>query len=133
MSHGHHEVNMVGGAGCDPRVEHNGNSEGIIEGVYTNGEKVILGQLALATFPSDAGLDRMGGNLFTSTHDTGDVAIGAPGTGGRGTVSAYTLEKSNVNLEEEFVSMIEAQRSYQANARVITTADSTLQELVNLV
>ncbi len=109
------------------------DAEGVITGVYDNGETLILGQVALATFASDAGLERSGGNVFTATKDAGAAAMGVPDSGGRGTVNAYALEKSNVNLEDEFVYMIEAQRAYQSNARVITTANETLQELVNLV
>ena len=109
------------------------DDEGVITGVYSNGESEVLGQVALATFASDAGLTRAGGNLYRATADSGQAAIGEPGSGGRGALTAYALEKSNVDLEREFVSMIEAQRTYQANARVITTANETLQELVNLV
>ena len=109
------------------------DDEGIITGVYSNGESEVLGQVAMATFASDAGLTRGGGNLYRATADSGQAAVGAPGSGGRGAITAYALEKSNVDLEAEFVSMIEAQRTYQANARVVTTANETLQELVNLV
>lgn len=109
------------------------DAEGVITGVYDNGEEALLGQVALATFASDAGLERSGGNVFTATKDAGAAAMGVPDSGGRGTVNAYALEKSNVNLENEFVYMIEAQRAYQSNARVVTTANETLQELVNLV
>jgi flagellar hook protein FlgE len=87
----------------------------------------------LARFPSNGGLERAGGNLFRETLDSGSPAIGAPDTGGRGIVQGGALERSNVDLEDEFVDMITAQRSYQANARVIDTANQTLQELVNLV
>ena len=109
------------------------DAEGVITGVYSNGENVVLGQVALATFSSDSGMERIGGNLFHASKDAGAPAMGVPDSGGRGTVNAYALEKSNVNLEDEFVHMIEAQRAYQSNARVITTANETLQELVNLV
>jgi flagellar hook protein FlgE len=108
-------------------------TDGTITGTYTNGEEMILGQVALATFTSEAGLDRMGGNLFRATHASGDPAIGVPGSGGRGDLYSYALEASNVELEDEFVNMITSQRGYQAAARVISTADETLQELVNLV
>jgi len=109
------------------------DAEGVITGVYSNGENVILGQVALATFSSDVGMERIGGNLYHASQDAGAPAMGTPDSGGRGTVNAYALEKSNVNLEDEFVHMIEAQRAYQSNARVISTANETLQELVNLV
>jgi len=108
-------------------------TDGTITGSYTNGEEIILGQVVLATFTSEAGLERLGGNTFRATTNSGDPAVGAPGTGGRGDLFSYALESSNVELEDEFVAMITAQRGYQAAARVISTADETLQELVNLV
>lgn len=109
------------------------DTDGTVYGSYTNGEELILGQVVLARFPSNGGLERTGGNLFRETLDSGSPAIGAPDTGGRGVVQGGALERSNVDLEDEFVDMITAQRSYQANARVIDTANQTLQELVNLV
>jgi flagellar hook protein FlgE len=109
------------------------DDDGQIIGSYSNGEEAVLGGVALATFASDAGLSRAGGNLFAATVDSGEAAMGMVGTGGRGSVSGYALEGSNVELEDQFVSMIQSQRSYQANARVISTANDTLQELVNLV
>jgi flagellar hook protein FlgE len=109
------------------------DSDGIIYGEYTNGEEFVMGQVVLAKFPSNAGLERVGNTLFRATLDSGAPAVGSPDTGGRGVVAGNALEKSNVDLEDEFVSMITAQRTFQANARVINTSNDTLQELVNLV
>jgi flagellar hook protein FlgE len=109
------------------------DTDGVITGTYTNGEEIVLGQVVLATFASEAGLERLGGNMFQATAASGDPAVGAPGSGGRGDLYSYALESSNVELEDEFVNMITSQRGYQAAARVISTADETLQELVNLV
>ncbi|MEC7947486.1 MAG: flagellar hook protein FlgE [Myxococcota bacterium] len=109
------------------------DSDGIIYGEYTNGEEFVMGQVVLAKFPSNGGLERVGNTLFRATLDSGAPAVGAPDTGGRGVVAGNALEKSNVDLEDEFVSMITAQRTFQANARVINTSNDTLQELVNLV
>lgn len=109
------------------------NTEGVITGAYSNGEELVMGQVALARFQSNQGLDRIGNNLFRETMDSNSPAIGAPDTGGRGEIAGNALEQSNVDLEDQFVDMITSQRSYQANARVIDTANSTLQELVNLV
>ncbi len=108
-------------------------SDGTISGTYTNGEEIVLGQVVLATFPSTANLEREGSSLYRASAASGDPAIGAAGSGGRGDLMSYALEASNVELEDEFVNMITAQRGYQAAARVVTTADETLQELVNLV
>ncbi len=109
------------------------DDEGNILGRYTNGEEIVLGQLAIASFDAEGGLERSGGNLFRATLASGDPALGAPGSGNRGSTVGYALERSNVDLEQEFVDMIQAQRSYQANAGVVSTADETLQELVQLV
>ena len=110
-------------------VDQNGN----IRGTYTNGEDILLGQVALAEFPSYNGLKRVGRNLFQSTQLAGDPAVGTPGTGTRGNLISFALEQANVDLEDQFVDMIQSQRTYQANARVITTTDGTLQELVQLL
>lgn len=108
-------------------------SDGIITGYYTNGLDFSLGQVVLADFPAQGNLERMGNTLFRATSASGDPAIGAPDGGGRGTVIGNALEQSNVDLENEFVSMITSQRSFSANARVVNAASDSLQELVNLV
>lgn len=107
--------------------------EGVVSGRFSNGEEIPLGQVAVALFDADSGLERLGGNLYGATRASGDPALGRAGAGGRGEVVGYSLERSNVDLEDEFIDMIRAQRSFQANAGVIRTADETLQELVNLV
>lgn len=107
--------------------------DGTITGTYSNGQELALGQVALADFPSESGLERLGGSLYGATMASGTPAIGAPGAGGRGDLVGAALEKSNVELEDQFVNMITAQRSYQANSRVFSSTDALLQELVNLV
>lgn len=109
------------------------DNDGMINASYTNGEEIVVGQVAVATFAAEDALERIGGNLFRDSTNTGDPALGAAGAGGRGSINGYALEGSNVELEDEFVAMIRAQRSYQANTGVITTVNQTLQELVNLV
>jgi flagellar hook protein FlgE len=109
------------------------DTDGIIYGEYSNGEEFIMGQVVLAKFKSNMGLERTGNTLFRETLNSGSPAIGSPDTGGRGKIAGNALEKSNVDLEDEFVSMITSQRTFQANARVINTSNDTLQELVNLV
>lgn len=108
-------------------------SDGIITGSFTNGEQMVMGQVALATFTAQSGLVREGGTLFSASQAAGEPAVGAAGSGNRGTLSGSALETSNVDLEDEFVSMITSQRMYQANAKVISAADQSLQTLVNLV
>lgn len=106
---------------------------GVINGVFTNGLSRTLGQVAIASFPNNGGLSREGNNLFRDSPSSGVPQIGLPGTGGRGQVSGGVLEGSNVDLGREFSELIITQRAFQANARTITTADSLLQETVNLI
>jgi len=106
--------------------------EGLISGVFSNGEIKPLAQLALAMFQSPWGLVKEGNNLWAETVESGNVSIGLPKTAGRGEISANSLEQSNVDIATEFVRMISAQRAYQANARMITTSDELLNEVVNL-
>jgi flagellar hook protein FlgE len=105
---------------------------GLVQGLYTNGQKITIGQLAVAKFRSNDGLGRAGQNLWIETRESGTAALGAAGAGGRASVSAAALEQSNVDLGEEFVGLIQHQRSFSANSRTITTADEMLQELINI-
>ncbi len=100
--------------------------------VYSNGLKKLVGQLALSHFTNPTGLLRAGQNLFKTGLNSGEPQIGAAGSGGRGWISSGYLEASNVDMAQEFTSMILAQRGFQASSRVITTSDEVLQELVNL-
>lgn len=109
------------------------SSDGTIRGSYTNGESLIMGQVLVANFDGLHGLERVGNTLFRANAEAGAPAIGVAGTGGRGGITGSALEKSNVNLEEQFVTMITAQRTYQANARVVSAANEALQTLVQLV
>ena len=109
-----------------------GNS-GLITGVYTNGLTRTLGQVALASFANLGGLERVGSNQFRETTSSGNPLIGISNAGGRGSITGGALESSNVDLGSEFSNMIVTQRAFQANARTITTADSILQETVNLI
>lgn len=108
------------------------DSAGVISGVYSNGLRRPLAQVALAVFTNRGGLMRTGANSFIDSNNSGLPEIGAPGTGARGRVAPSNLEMSNVDLSQEFTSMITTQRGFQANSRVITTSDEMLQELVNI-
>jgi len=108
------------------------NEAGQIIGTFSNGLTDLLGQVALAIFNNPAGLTETGNSLYVPSANSGLPQIGAAGTGGRGTLIPGALEMSNVDLAEEFTRMIIAQRGFQANARVITTADTILGELVAL-
>ncbi len=106
---------------------------GILIASYTNGEDLTIGQVLLATFKSESGLIRAGGTLFEKSIASGEPAVDVAGTDGRGDIVGNALEKSNVDLEDQFINMITAQRSYQASAKVVTTADESLQALLNMV
>lgn len=108
------------------------NQEGMISGLYTNGQTRLLGQVALGIFNNPHGLTKMGKNLYGESFDSGQPIIGSPNAGGRGRLLSNSLELSNVDLAEEFIKLITAQRGFQANSRVITTTDEMLGELVNL-
>jgi flagellar hook protein FlgE len=108
------------------------DGQGVVMGLYTNGQKIAMSQLAVAKFRSNEGLGRAGQNLWIETRESGTGALGTAASGGRGAVSSGALEGSNVDLAEEFVGLIQHQRSYSANAKTITTADEMLQELINI-
>jgi len=92
-----------------------------------------VGNIQLALFPNPGGLNSVGKNLFLATTASGDPILGTPGgSEGIGTLQQGYLEQSNVSVVEEFIQMILAQRSYEANSRVVTSADQMLQQLNNL-
>ena len=106
--------------------------DGTLVGVFSNGLKQPLAQVALATFNNPPGLEKVGGSNFRTSVNSGNPQLGAAGSAGRGLISSGTLEMSNVDLAQEFTNLIVAQRGFQANSRVITTSDSILEDLVNL-
>lgn len=106
--------------------------DGIIQGRYTNGQSQALGQIVLAYFANPNGLKPIGQNQWTDSPDSGLPVIGVPGSGSLGVLQASAVEDSNVDLTAELVSMITAQRVYQANAQSIKTQDEVMQTLVNL-
>ncbi|HYP99690.1 MAG TPA: flagellar hook protein FlgE [Polyangiaceae bacterium] len=108
------------------------DGQGVVTGLYTNGQKIAMSQLGIAKFRSNDGLGRAGQNLWISTRESGTAALGTAGSGGRGATTGGALEGSNVDLASEFVSMIQHQRSFSANSKTISTADEMLQELIQL-
>ena len=105
---------------------------GKISGAFTNGVNLDLGQIVLADFNNPSGLIRSGDNMYTISANSGAAVLGFAGEGSQSTITSGALEMSNVDLAQEFTSMITAQRGFQSNARVITSSDEMLQELVNL-
>jgi len=109
------------------------DEKGEIAGKYTNAVVKAIGQVYLAEFNNPAGLLKHGNSMFAVSPNSGQAVLHQPGVGTPSTIKPGALEMSNVELETEFTNMITIQRGYQANARVITTSDSMLQELVQLV
>ncbi|MCR5594275.1 MAG: flagellar hook-basal body complex protein [Lachnospiraceae bacterium] len=109
------------------------SKDGIITGTYDNGQSKILGQIAVAAFANAAGLEKAGDNLYTSTPNSGEFdGIGIDITANGDYMTSGVLEMSNVDLANEFTTMITTQRGFQANSRIITVSDTLLEELTNL-
>ncbi len=107
--------------------------DGMIYATYDNGQKRLLGQIAVATFSNASGLAKEGDNLYSATMNSGEFdGIGTDITSGGGYMSTGVLEMSNVDLAAEFTEMITTQRGFQANSRIITVSDTLLEELTNL-
>src|SRR5262249_6044455 len=92
----------------------------------SHGQSRTVAQVALATVPSDTGLQRVGDQLFAQTQDSGTPVLAAAGSGGRGAISGGALESANVDLGNELVTLIAYQRAFQASARTVTTAEEML-------
>ncbi|MCZ6774733.1 MAG: flagellar hook protein FlgE [Proteobacteria bacterium] len=108
------------------------DSEGIVLARFTNGQSEVQGQVALANFPNQQGLQSMGDNAWAATFSAGLVLEGKPGTSSLGLIQGGALEDSNVDLSEELVGLIIAQRNFQANTEVISTADAIIQAVMNI-
>jgi flagellar hook protein FlgE len=107
-------------------------ADGMVQGRYTNGQTRTLGQVALANFANPQGLQQLGDNQWSESSTSGAPLVGAPGTASLGVLQSSATEDSNVDLTQELVNMIVAQRAYQANAQTIKTQDQIQQTLVNL-
>lgn len=108
------------------------DSNGLVSGTYSNGQELALFLVALADFNNPNGLKNMGGNLYSATRDSGAAITNKPGQNGLGTLSSRALEMSNVDISEEFVSMIELQNAYDANAKIITTVDEMMGTVIGM-
>lgn len=108
------------------------DKDGIIFARFTNGQSRVEGQIALADFPNPQGLQPLSDSTWGDTYASGAATIGVPGTSSLGLVQSGALEDSNVEISEELVKMIIAQRAYQANAQVISTNDTIMQSIINL-
>jgi flagellar hook protein FlgE len=108
------------------------NDEGVLTALYSNGEARDLAQIALAKFENPEAMFKVGNNRMKESRDSGAPAMGSPNRAGRGKIFAKSLERSTVDLATEFVNLIQNQRSFQANAKTITTTDQLLEEVINL-
>lgn len=108
------------------------DSTGTITGVYSNGTNRVIGQLALATFANDRGLEKAGDNTYVESNNSGMASIGESGVAGKGSLLAGALEMSNVDLSEQMTDMIVTQRGFQSNAKTIQTADTLLETVLSL-
>lgn len=107
-------------------------NDGVVLGRYTNGQTRAQGQIVLANFTNPQGMVALGGNEWAETSESGPALVATPGAGTLGTLQSGALEEANVDLTEELVKMITAQRVYQANAQTIRSQDQVLQTIVNL-
>ncbi|MBN1686232.1 MAG: flagellar hook protein FlgE [Spirochaetales bacterium] len=108
------------------------DQSGIITGIYSNGTKRVVGQVALASFTNPGGLEKAGENTYAETNNSGEALVSESGVAGKGKIVSGALEMSNVDLAEQFTDMIITQRGFQANSRTIQTSDQMLQELLTL-
>ena len=108
-------------------------SDGVVQGQYSNGQTLALGQVAVANFANPQGLTQSGDGNEQATAGSGAAVVGIAGVGGNGTITGGAVEGSNVSLSTEFANMIVAQQSYDANAKVLTTLDQVDQSTIQMV
>jgi flagellar hook protein FlgE len=120
------------GAGMGDLVSFSMAADGQLVGIFSNGVRETLGQVAVASFDNPPGLEKVGGSLYRGTANSGIAAVGVAGQGGRGTMASGSLEMSNVDLAQEFSNLIIAQRGFQANSKIVSVSDELLNDLVNL-
>lgn len=108
------------------------SEEGVVSARYTNGQAIPLGQIALTNFSNVQGLQKLGDTTWAETSESGAAQRAAPGSSNLGLLQAGALEASNVDITEQLVEMINAQRNFQANAQMISTADQITQTVINI-
>ncbi len=108
------------------------NDDGVLSAVYDNGISRNIAQMAIAKFENNEGLFKVGKNLFKESRRSGQAAVGKPGESGRGEVLAKTVELSNVDIANELVALITAQRNFSANAKTLQTSDQMLKEVLQI-
>ncbi|HEX4713178.1 flagellar hook protein FlgE [Phenylobacterium sp.] len=108
-------------------------TDGVVSAVFDNSQVRKIAQVAIATFPNANGLQATNGNAYTATLASGQMTLKAPGAGGAGKISPSSLEASTVDLSTEFTGLITTQKAYSASSKIITTADTMLDELINII
>lgn len=108
------------------------DAEGVVFARYTNGQSTSLGKLALANFANPQGLQQVGDTAWGQSFASGDALLGEAGTASFGNIQSGALEASNVDLTAQLVQMITSQRNFQANAQMISTADTVTQTVINI-
>jgi flagellar hook protein FlgE len=108
------------------------DSTGVVQARFTNGRSLALGQVALANFANPQGLQQLGDTNWAETFGSGQALRGQAGNSGFGLVQSGALESSNVDITEQLVNMITAQRNFQANAQMISTSDAITQTIINI-
>ena len=108
------------------------DSTGVVQARFTNGRSLALGQVALANFANPQGLQQLGNTNWAETFGSGQALKGQAGNSGFGLVQSGALEASNVDITEQLVNMITAQRNFQANAQMISTSDQITQTIINI-
>ncbi len=137
------DVTQFGGGFGINAIDQNGFSTGRLSSLdfdqtgtlfarYTNGESLALGQIALANFANAQGLRPSGNSLWTESFASGQALIGSPGSSDLGLIQSGSLEESNVDVTGELINLIQTQRNFQANAEVISTADTITQTIINI-
>ena len=143
LSFDYSNTTQFGGAFSVNALSQNGYSSGRLSGIdvgdegvvfarFTNGQSSALGKVALANFANLQGLRKLGDTNWAETFDSGTLTLGDPGTGSLGLLQSGALEASNVDIATELVNLITAQRNYQANAQVISAADTITQTIINI-
>jgi flagellar hook protein FlgE len=108
------------------------DSSGVLSARYTNGQTTVLGQVAMANFANPQGLQQLGNATWAQTFASGSAIPGSAGTSDFGSLQSGALESSNVDLTQQLVNMMNAQRNYQANSQVISTDDQLMQTILHL-
>ena len=122
-----------GGKAVGTMTSYGIDTMGRINASYSNGDVKTIGQIAVTEFTNPGGLEKVGENLYAATLNSGEFdGIGKDISATKGKIQSGVLEMSNVDLAQEFTTMITTQRGYQANSRIITVSDTLLEELINL-